>query len=248
MPCNFVPSATMQLRSWRDRRFAADGALPKPLMVPLEPRLLFTGIPINSTTWTALGPQPVTTGTTPGSLSVSGRISAIAVDPNNSNSIYAATAGGGVWKSSNGGSTWTALTDSQSTLFTGAIAIDPENSSTIYAGTGNPSISNLSFTGKGILKSTNGGSTWTLLGSAYFNRKTISQIVVDPTNSNTIYAAVAGAGINGTTGGTGVWKSTDGGNTWTNTTTAISTSDSYTDLVIDPSNPQTLYTAIGTFY
>ena len=220
----------------------------------LEPRRLLS-ISLNNSTWTALGPAPISNGQTPGGLSVSGQIFEIAANPNNTSQLYAATGGGGVWASSNGGANWSPLTDSQSTLFTGAIAVAPSNPSVIYAGTGNPTSigGSHNYTGQGILKSTDGGATWSLVGNSTFNREAISRIVVSPTDPNTLYAAVSIAGVNGsTTLATGIYKSTNGGSTWTNTTTAISPSDSFktdsfTDLVIDPTNAQTLYCAVGNF-
>jgi hypothetical protein len=188
----------------------------------------------------------------------SGRIDGIAADPSNANNLYIAAASGGVWKTTNATSsnvTWTPLTDNQATLVMGAIAIAPSNTNTIYAGTGDPNNSIASYGGKGILKSTDGGSTWTLLGSSIFSGNEISKIVVDPGNANNVYVAVDG--YNGSigslqTGNVGVWKSTDGGSTWTNTTTGISglnTSwDGFSDLVMDPSNSQTLYTALYSFF
>jgi hypothetical protein len=86
--------------------------------------------------WTAIGPAPITNGQRPGGGPVSGRITGVAADPTDVNTIYVAAAGGGVWKTTDGGSTWNSLTDSMSTLSMGAIAIAPGNHSVVYAGTG----------------------------------------------------------------------------------------------------------------
>src|SRR5437899_3188491 len=94
-------------------------------------------------------------------------------------------------------------------------------------------------------------TTWTLLGSGVLNRRTISRPVVNPTDPNTVYAAVADFGANGFSGNTGIWKSTNGGTTWSDTTTAIpgiSATDDFSDLVMDPTNSQILYAAVGTPY
>ena len=197
-------------------------------------------IPLSNSLWTAIGPAGLSTGS-------SGRIAAIAADPANSNIIYVAAAGGGVWKTLDGGASWTPLTDNQTTLSMGAIAIAPTSTSTIYAATGEAvnSPASLANYGQGILKSTNGGASWTLMGNSTFSRHTISQIVVDPTNANNVYAAVAGAGNNGIAGSTGIYKSTDGGTTWSDTTTAISTTAPFTDVEIDKSNSQHLFAAVG---
>src|SRR5206468_1988119 len=103
--------------------------------------------------------------------------------------IYVAAANGGVWKTTNHGNTWTPLTDNQATLHMGAIAIAPSNPNVIYAGTGeanggmnsvNPYLPSTVYAGKGVLKSTDGGSNWVLLGASTFGRRSISKIIVDP--------------------------------------------------------------------
>jgi len=231
-----VDRASTHLRPW----------LRSCVLEALESRRLLS-VALNRATWTAVGPAPINAGQTPGSLSVSGRICAIAISPANPSQLYAATGGGGVWKSNDGGTSWSALTDSQSTLFTGAIAIAPSNPSVIYAGTGNPTVATYSYTGHGLLKSSDGGATWSLVGTSTFDRRAISQVVVSPTDANTVYASVSQPGANGAAGTTGVFKSTDGGATWSNTTASISTSESFTDVVIDPTNAQTLYCAVGTY-
>src|SRR3954451_14883819 len=212
----------------------------KHLVESLEQRLfLSTSIPLNPNTWTALGPGPIDS-------TDSGRAVGIAAHPSDPNTVYLATAGGGVWKTTNAGTSWTPLTDSQATLFMGAIAVAPSNPNVIYAGTGESNNSRLSFYGRGILKSADAGATWTLMGSSVFDRHTISSVQIDPTNPNIVFVAVAGAGQNGVAGGTGVYKTVDGGVNWTNTTASISTTDFYSDVQLDPTNPQNVYMAIGT--
>ena len=175
--------------AWREadrrRRHPSNFAVVMFTLDPLESRLLCS-ISVSDGIWAPIGPAPIAAGSTPGSLSVSGRIYAIAVNPTNPSQLYAATGGGGIWGSSNDGGTWSPLTDNQATLFTGTIAIAPSNPNVIYAGTGNPTVATYSYTGKGVLKSTDGGVTWTLVGNSTFNRSTISQIVVSPTDPNTL--------------------------------------------------------------
>ncbi len=224
-----------------------------PDMVPLEgyiPARIVTAparstsIPLSVTTWTCLGPAPILGGQTAGGMPVSGRVAAVAGHPTNANILYAAAAGGGVWKTTDGGASWTAQTDGQATLVMGAIAVAPSAPNTVYAGTGEANFSADSMYGRGILKSTDGGATWTMTGNSVFDRRSVSQIAIDPTNANVAYAAIAG-GSNGLSGNRGIWKTTDGGANWTNTTAAISTSIDFTDVVVNPASPQTVYMAVG---
>ncbi|HWE84730.1 MAG TPA: hypothetical protein VG267_07285 [Terracidiphilus sp.] len=181
---------------------------------------------------------------------VSGRITGIAIDPTNSSNIYVAAAGGGVWNTTNGGTSWTPLTDTQTTLAMGAIAIAPTNHLKIYAGTGEANNAGDSNHGEGILVSDDGGSTWTLeTASGAFAGVVFGQIAVDPTNADTAYAAVGGYSQNGNYGNTGIWKTNDGGTTWTNMTGAVSldTGAPWSAVVIDPNTPTTIYAAIGDF-
>jgi photosystem II stability/assembly factor-like uncharacterized protein len=230
------------------------------LLEALEERtLLSTSIPLSPINWTPVGPASITGGQVPGAGLVSGRITGIAVDPTNANIIYVASAGGGVWKTVDAGMTWTPLTDTQPTLAMGAIAVAPSNPLVIYAGTGEANGLATTFTtpigviaqtiyyGLGVLKSTDGGMNWTQEGATQFYRRSISKIVVDQTNPNIVYVAVGQAGINGLSGNEGIWKSTNGGTTWTNMTAAagLTSTEPYSDIIIDPTNPQILYAAIG---
>jgi photosystem II stability/assembly factor-like uncharacterized protein len=210
-------------------------------------------IPLDALTWTPLGPAPTVNGPTDYIEPASGRIAALAAHPTDPNTIYIAAAGGGVWRTNDGGVTWTPMTDAQATLFMGAIAIAPSDPNVIYAGTGEAHMGpskaknfrdNIYY-GRGVLRSADGGNTWTLVGSAQFDRRTISKIVVDPADPNTVYVAVGALATNGLPGNTGIWKSTDGGVNWTNTTAAISTTAAFSDLVMDPSNAQALFVAVG---
>jgi photosystem II stability/assembly factor-like uncharacterized protein len=220
----------------------------RPRLEELESRWMLSGTSILCPpSWISLGPAPILDGQTAGSQPVSGRISAIAADPRDASTIYVAAAGGGVWKTSDAGSHWTALTDDQATLFMGAIALAPSDPDVIYAGTGEATNSALSFTGHGVLKSTDAGASWTLLGADVFDRHTISQIVVAPDDPNTAYVAVGGGGTHGLAGNTGIWRSMDGGATWIDTTATISTTAAFSDVEIDPTQPETLYAAVGSF-
>jgi hypothetical protein len=188
-------------------------------------------------------------GNTPGNQPTSGRIPALACHPTDPNIIYAGPAGGGVWKTTDAGASWTGLTNDQPVLFMGALAVSKSNPNVVYAGTGEATNSLLSFYGAGILKTTNGGTSWTVVGASVFNRRAISRIVIHPTNPDIVYAATAGA-VNALTGNRGVFKSTDGGANWTNTTTSITTSGTttFSDIAMDPVDPETLYCACGLYF
>ena len=185
----------------------------------------------------------------------SGRIAGIAADPNIASTLYIAAAGGGVWESTDSGSTWIPLTDFQQTVAMGAIAVAPSNGSVIYAGTGEANNSADSQYGRGILVSTNGGTSWTLrTGPAnIFNTNflTSSKIAIHPTNPNIAYAAMANVGDNASLfTGTGIYKTIDGGVTWANVTAANGKDNTlpWSDVAIDPNTPTTLYAANGTYF
>jgi hypothetical protein len=200
--------------------------------------------------WVPIGPAPINGSQVPGMGPSTGRIDGIAADPTNPNIIYVAAAGGGVWKTTDGGTTWTPLTDDQPTTTMGAIAVAQSNPSVIYAGTGEADNATDSFYGLGILSSSDGGATWNNLGADVFRQKAITKIAIDPTNANTVYAAVSDGSVNGALGNDGIWRSTDGGITWTNMTASITTSLPYTDVVIaippTSTTQATLYMAIGS--
>src|SRR5690348_7361968 len=167
-----------------------------------------------------LGPAP-----TDGFGGATGRVCAVACSATNPNLYYAAGADGGVWRSDNAGATWTPKTDFQLTTAMGALALDPTNDQVIYAGTGEANFANHSRPGEGILKSTDGGTTWQLLARPTFSGRCFSRLIIDPSNPQILYAAVthaggfpqlaAAKGHPDATGPVGVFKSTNSGVTWT---------------------------------
>ena len=220
-----------------------------PRVDPAIPLLDEPAIPINSATWTPFGPAPILNGQRPGGGPVSGRLTGIAAHPSDSNTIYVTAAGGGVWKTTDGGSAWTPVTETAVTQSMGAIAVAPSNPSVIYAGTGEANNSGDSNFGRGVLVSTDAGASWTLRNAGgAFDRRTVSEIAVDPSNSAVAYVAMSASGVNGASGNTGIWKTTDSGATWTNTTAIISTSQPYSSVRIDPNSPTTVYAAVGNLF
>lgn len=197
--------------------------------------------------WVPLGPSPMNGG---GQLHT-GRVTAIAIHPTDPNTIYVGAAQGGVWKTTNGGTTWAPLTDAQDSLATGCITIDPTNANTIYVGTGEANGSCDSYFGAGILRSTNGGSTWTLIGTTPFDNTSVSAIVVNPTTPTTLLAANAngssGIDCSGTFASTGIWRSTNSGSTWTRVLGPTQTGDITTEvheLIPSPTDPNKLWAGV----
>ena len=116
------------------------------------------GSALDSANWTLIGPKPTGGGS---SVQTAGRVNAVAIDPRDNNTVYIGAAEGGVWKTTDGGANWTSLTDSEVSLANGSIAIDPQNPDTVYVGTGEENFAQDAYYGAGILKSTDGGQTWT---------------------------------------------------------------------------------------
>jgi photosystem II stability/assembly factor-like uncharacterized protein len=203
----------------------------------------------------AIGPAPIVNGQTEGGIrgNVTGRVTALAMDPRNTNTIYLGGAQGGVWRTTNAGQSWTPLTDNAPTQAVGAIAIDPSDSNIIYVGTGEGNLSGDTFFGMGILKSTDGGSTWRQFAADTFAGCGFNKIVVDPRNTNVIYASstVGFAGIASSTNPqiavNGIYKSTDGGQTFNpslNITTNRSIGAFGYDIEMDPNNSNIIYATL----
>ena len=203
---------------------------------------------LSPTTWTNIGPAPMTADPKAEAQPSAGRVQGIAADPANANTIFIATSGGGVWKTTDGGTTWSPLTDTQKTTAMGAIAMAPSNSNVVYAGTGTPD-SGGNF-GRGVLVTTDGGATWILYNNnGLFDRLGVSEIAIDPKDANTAYVATSTIGpINGDINkDDAIWKTTDGGKTWTETTRSKSTFP-WSSVRIDQNTSGTsavLYAAVG---
>ncbi len=176
-----------------------------------------------------------------------GRITDIAVAENPpsvrggrlGNVIYVGAATGGVWKSVNGGVSWTPIFDSVGTGGVGAVAVAPSNSDIVWVGTGEPQNMRSSSWGTGVYKSTDGGKTWSK--AMLPTSQHIGRIVVDPRDPNVVYVAAVGP-LWAPGGERGLFKTTDGGKSWTNTK-PISRFTGFTDVVLDPSNPDVVYAA-----
>ena len=170
---------------------------------------------------------------------MSGRIADIAIDPNNESVWYVAVGSGGVWKTTNAGTTWKPLADKQPYYSTGAITLDPNNSQTVWLGTGENVGGRHVGIGHGMYLSRDGGKTWKNKGLK--KSEHISKIIVHPTDSNTLWVAAQGP-LWSSGGERGLYKTTDGGATWRQTMN-LDEWTGVTDLLIDPRDPNVLYAA-----
>ena len=140
-----------------------------------------------------------------------GRVVAVAGVPGDSTTFYFGAVNGGIWKTTDAGTVWTPIFDSQPVASIGAIAVAPSDPQTIYAGTGESDIRSDLSSGNGVYKSVDGGSTWTHTGLE--DTRQISRIVVDPQDRNVVYVGALGHAY-GPNEQRGVYKSVDGGAHW----------------------------------
>ncbi len=208
---------------WQSRK-SDDGTIPQGALyreaVALQQRL--ASMPLASTgpaNWTLLGPG-----------NIGGRIRSILIHPTNPSIMWVGSVGGGAWKSTNAGSSWTMLPDLPSILAITCMVLDPVNPDTLYAGTGEQcfffavegSSNSAVAEGAGVFKSTDGGNSWTQLpGTAGLAWNAVSRLTIDRNNPSILLASTI----------SGVWRSTNGGTTWSQRTTIKAL-----DVNIDPNN------------
>jgi photosystem II stability/assembly factor-like uncharacterized protein len=239
----------------QDRRFGSEGknlarlrldALrEKAAAVARQSKTIAAPVSAGANNWVQLGPTVIPHGQGSASsgarVNVTGRITGIVVDPTSPSTIYLATAGGGVWKTVDGGVTWSAKSDNEASLAIGALAMAPSDHNRLYAGTGEGNIfylvqnlpllvSNEDYHGVGVLRSNDGGDTWAHVGSAVLTGAAFYRIAVHPTNPDVLLGATS----------CGLMRSQDGGATWIAITSGLpplSTSVvSCTDVAYNPSN------------
>ncbi len=181
--------------------------------------------------WTFIGP-----------LNTGGRVTDVAIAPDNDDHLYVATATGGIFRSNDGGTNWTSIFDEVTKPSIGDIAIAPSNAQRIYAGTGeaNGSATDGAYFGDGIYRSDDAGDTWTNVGLPESNH--IGRIVVDPTNPDRVFAAATGE-LYGKNVERGIYRTTNGGTNWekvlfvTDSTAAI-------DVAMNVANTNIIYAAM----
>ena len=205
-------SATERLEAFEQHRAMVEGSL-------------FSTLP-----WQHLGPT-----------NISGRSTDVAVaEPRGETyTMYVGGASGGLWKTENEGVTWTSLFDEQLTTSIGDIAISPSSPEIVWVGTGEANIFRSSHAGAGIYKTTDGGETWTHMGLT--ETQTIARVIVHPTDPDIVWVAASGHEYRDNPY-RGVYKTTDGGETWQNVL-FIDDMTGAIDLVIHPTDPNTLYAA-----
>ncbi len=170
---------------------------------------------------------------------MSGRVTDLAVNPKNPSHFYVAYATGGLWETTNNGNSFNPIFDNQIVITIGDIEVDWEKD-IIYVGTGEKNSSRSSYSGNGIYKSSNGGKNWEHLGLDDSHH--IGRIVLHPDNSDIIWVASLGH-LYSENSDRGVYKSIDAGKTW-NKTLFVNNRTGAIDIVIDPSNPDILYSAM----
>ncbi|MCP5068543.1 MAG: glycosyl hydrolase [bacterium] len=168
---------------------------------------------------------------------MAGRVGDLAVDPKNPSHYYVAACSGGVWKTTNGGTTYKPVFDGQGSYSIGCVTLDPRNPATVWVGTGeNNSQRSVSF-GDGVYRSRDAGASWEHMGLKASEH--IGMITVDPRDSDTVYVASQGplwrAG-----GERGLYKTTDGGKTW-DRVLHVSDDTGINEVHVDPRNPDVLY-------
>jgi photosystem II stability/assembly factor-like uncharacterized protein len=193
------------------------------------------GQEINSDTFSGLLARPI------GPAVMGGRIADIAaVAEGQRLTIYVGAAGGGVWRSVDGGTTFKPVFDKEPTQSIGSIAIDPSHPKTVWVGTGESWVRNSVSVGTGLYRTTDAGENWQLMGLA--DSEHISRVLVDPKDGNTVYACALGHLWNSNEE-RGVFKTTDGGKTWKKIL-YVDDKTGCAEMAMDPKSPDTVYAAM----
>ena len=167
----------------------------------------------------------------------SGRVADIAIDPSDKRTWYVGAAAGGVWKSTNGGISFSPVFDGQGSFSIGTVVIDHSNPSTVWVGTGENNAQRVVAYGDGVYKSIDGGKSWTNMGLKHSEH--IGRILIDPRNSDVVYVAAQGPLWKGG-GDRGLYKTEDGGKTWKKILAGDNDWTGVNDVQLDPRNPDVL--------
>ncbi|MBI5214487.1 MAG: T9SS type A sorting domain-containing protein [Ignavibacteriae bacterium] len=192
---------------------------------------------VTQLSWQSLGP-----------VNIAGRLRSIVIDKDHPETLYVGSVSGGIWKTMNGGSSWASTSDFATNICIGTMVMHPTNPNILYAGTGEGYFNIDALRGAGILKSTNGGGSWTTITNfsnedvtLQSGRKLkayhyINKLIIRPDNPDVLYAGVVG----------GVWKSTDAGSSWKKLN--VGNTDPFCmDLVANPDFPDVMYASFGLF-
>src|SRR4051794_6898878 len=231
------PSSTDTTRPQR-----GPGRIPPPRRQPPSNVTVTTGVPQQSSgsgiildstllagfRWRNIGPA-----------NMMGRVSSVAGIPSPSRTFFVAAAAGGIWKTTNAGTTFRPVFDNEKCVSMGELAIAPSDTTQVWAGTGEEDSRNTISPGCGIFKSTDGGLTWKRVGLE--KSGAIGRIVVHPTNPNIVYVAALGQPWSANAE-RGLYKTTDGGQSW-QLMKFISPQAGFVDVAMDPSNPEVLFAA-----
>lgn len=231
--------ATLSIATAQDAAKPSDGAAAEKNATDGQPKELDTGLLTSALKFRSIGPA-----------FMSGRIGDVAIDQVEPNTWYVAVASGGLWKTTNAGTTFKPVFDNKPSYSMGCVSIDPSVHTTVWLGTGeNNGGRHIGF-GDGVYVSHDSGNSWQHRGLKHSEH--ISKILVDPRNSDVVFAASQGP-LWSAGGERGLFKSTDGGSTWRNVLSAggkgrttEDNADSFTgvtDVVMDPKNPDVMYAA-----
>ncbi len=169
----------------------------------------------------------------------SGRVIDLAVDPSHPDTWYVAAASGGLWKTTNGGTTWTPIFDKEASFSLGCVSLDPRDPLTVWVGSGENNSQRSVAYGDGVYKSTDGGKSWENVGLKASEH--IGKILVDPRDSKVVFVAAQGP-LWSAGGDRGLYRTADGGKTWKAVLT-VSENTGVSDVVMDPANPDVMYAA-----
>src|SRR5436853_3752805 len=204
-----------------------------------DARPIDKGMRTQALTWQPVGPVSTSSAFVSNWGTTSGRVSAIAIAPNNPQLLLIGSPTGGLWRSTDGGVNFVPVADNLTDVSIGSIAFAPSNPQIVYAGAGDGV--NRTYFGAGVLKSTDGGQTWARISDSTLPTfSVVRQVAVDPNDPNTVYAVQYNR-INTTTNSTfasGFFRSTNGGVTWTRTLAGL-----FRSMAIQPGQPQTLFLA-----